>query len=292
MPGGTSAFPPPADKDLPKLAIIAGGGELPAVVIQACREEGRPFFVLALEGQADPERVADAPHFWCRIGAAAEGERILRENGAKEVVFVGKVRRPSLKEMRPDWRALKVMVKATVRALGDDGLLRAVIREFEESGAVVRAPQEIVRGLLAVEGAYGRIKPDRQARIDMARGYTAAKAIGALDVGQAVVVQQGIVIGVEAIEGTDELIARSGALQRDGAKGVLVKVPKPRQERRIDLPAIGAETVESVARAGLRGIAVEAGGALVIDRAKVAARADALGVFVFGMPAGGSPGTA
>jgi UDP-2,3-diacylglucosamine hydrolase len=255
-------------------------------VIQACRASGQPFFVLALEGQAEARYIGDAPHFWCRLGAAAQGEKILRDNGTEEVVFVGKVRRPSLKELRPDWRALKVMVKATVRALGDDGLLRAVVREFEASGAKVRAPHELLTSLLAVEGAYGRVKPDRQARIDIARGATVARAMGGLDIGQAVVVQQGIVLGVEAIEGTDALIARAGPLQREGPRGVLVKVPKPGQERRIDLPAIGAETVEKIAKAGLGGIAIEAGGALVIDRAQVAARADALGVFVFGVAAG------
>ena len=203
-------------------------------------------------------------------------------------MFVGKVRRPSLKELRPDWKALKVMVKATARALGDDGLLRAIVREFEAGGAKVRAPHEILTSLLAVEGVYGRIKPDRQARIDIARGVAAAKAIGGLAIGQAAVVQQGVVLGLEAIEGTDALIARAGALQRQGPKGVLVKVPKPGQERRIDLPAIGADTVEKIAKAGLGGIAVEAGGALVIDRAKVAACADALGVFVVGIAAGES----
>lgn len=244
--------------------------------------------MLALEGQADPKQIEGLPHFWCRLGAAAAGEKILRDNGTEEVVFVGKVRRPSLKELRPDWRALKVMVKATARALGDDGLLRAIVREFEQSGAKVRAPHEVVANLLATEGVYGRIKPDRQARIDIARGIEAAKAIGALDVGQGTVVQQGVVLGLEAIEGTDALIARAGALQREGPRGVLVKVPKPRQERRIDLPAVGADTVEKVAAAGLGGIAVEAGGALVIDRAKVAARADALGIFVVGV----APGTA
>jgi DUF1009 family protein len=151
----------------------------------------------------------------------------------------------------------------------------------------VVAPHELVQGLLAAEGRYGRIGPDRQARIDIARGFAAAKAIGALDIGQAVVVQQGLVLGVEAIEGTDALIARVRTLRREGAGGVLVKVPKPRQERRIDLPAIGVETLEAAAAAGLRGIAVEAGGALIIDRAKVAARADALGLFVVAMaPAG------
>lgn len=253
-------------------------------MIQACREAGRPFFVVALEGQADPAGLDGVPHAWCRLGAAAKGEKILREFDPQEVVFVGKVRRPSLKELRPDWRALKVIVKATVRALGDDGLLRAIIKEFEAEGVKVVGPHELVKGLLAVQGAYGRVKPDRQARIDIARGMEAARAIGALDVGQAAVVQQGIVLGLEAIEGTDALVARAGALQRKGPGGVLVKAPKPGQERRIDLPGVGVDTVEAVAEAGLRGIAVEAGGALIIDRAKVAARADALGVFVVGVP--------
>jgi DUF1009 family protein len=260
-------------------------------VIQACREAGRPFFVLALEGQADRATVDGVPHAWCRIGAAAQGAKHLREFGAEEVVFVGKVRRPSLAELRPDWRALKVIVKATARALGDDGLLRAVIKEFESEGVKVVGPHEVVQGLLAVEGVYGRIKPDRQARIDIARGLAAAKAIGALDIGQAAVVQQGIVLGVEAIEGTDALLARAGALQRKGAGGVLVKASKPNQERRIDLPGIGVETVAAAAKAGLRGIAVEAGGALVIERAKVVARADALGLFLVGVapPASSAP---
>lgn len=289
---GASASPPPASKPLPKLAIIAGGGKLPGLVIQACREAGRQFFVVALEGQADADMVAGAPHAWCRLGAAAKGEKILRDFGTEEVVFVGKVRRPSLKELRPDWRALKVIVKATARALGDDGLLRAIIREFEAAGVRVVAPHELVRGLLAVKGAYGRIKPDRQARIDIARGIAAAKAIGALDIGQAAIVQQGIVLGLEAIEGTDALLIRAGALRRKGPGGVLVKVAKPGQERRIDLPGVGVETVEAAAKAGLRGIAVEAGGALIVDRVKVAALADALGLFVFGVAAAGETAAA
>jgi hypothetical protein len=283
-----SVSPRPAGKPLNKLAVIAGGGALPGLVIQACREAGRPYFVVALEGQADPAGLDGVPHAWCRLGAAARGEKLLREFDPQEVVFVGKVRRPSLKELRPDWRALKVIVKATVRALGDDGLLRAIIKEFEAEGVKVVGPHEVVKGLLAIEGIYGRVKPDRQARIDIARGMAAAKAIGTLDVGQAAIVQQGIVLALEAIEGTDALVARAGALQRKGPGGVLVKAPKPGQERRIDLPGVGVDTVEAVARAGLRGIAVEAGGALIIDRAAVAARADALGVFVVGLAPSGA----
>ncbi len=153
----TSASPRPAATSLNKLAIIAGGGALPGLVIQACREAGRPFFVVAIEGQADPASLEGVPHAWCRMGAAAKGEKILREFDPQEVVFVGKVRRPSIKELRPDWRALKVIVKATRRAFGDDGLLRAIIKEFEAEGVKVVGPHELVKGLLAVHGVYGRI---------------------------------------------------------------------------------------------------------------------------------------
>lgn len=260
------------------------------MLIEACRQAGRPYFVLALEGQADPAVIGHAPHQWCRLGAAAKGEAILRSQDVTDVVFAGRVRRPSIRELRPDWRALKVLVKATARAFGDDGLLRAVIREFEASGARIVAPHEVMKELLAVEGAYGRIKPDRQARIDIDRAFVVGHRLGELDVGQAVVVQQGIVLGVEAIEGTDGLLTRVADLKRGGPGGVLVKVQKPGQERRIDLPAIGGDTVDKAAKAGLRGIAVEVGGALVIDRAKVAARADALGLFVVGVkPVGAAP---
>ena len=268
-----------------KLGILAGSGELPLFLVDACRASGRPVFVLGFQGAADPQRLGDAPHAIVRLGAAAEGLRILRENGVEELVMAGPVRRPSLASLMPDWRAAKFFARIGLRALGDDGLLSAIIKELELEGFRVVGIESILGGLLAPKGPLGRIEPDDQARADIARGLEVARALGALDVGQAAVVQQGIVLGVEAADGTDALIARAGSLRREGLGGVLVKIAKPGQERRADLPTIGVRTVEAAAKAGLRGIAVEAGAALVVDRAAVAAAADGAALFVLGVEA-------
>ena len=266
-----------------KLGIIAGQGELPARIIEACRETGRDFFVVAIEGQADPEAVAGTPHIWSRLGAADTAFAKLREVAAEEVVLAGAVRRPSLGALRPDLRTARFLARLARSALGDDGLLSAVVREFEEAGFRVVGADEILGSMLAMPRLYGKVAPDAQARSDIETGVRVARALGALDIGQAVVVQQGVVLGVEAIEGTDALIARCGALRREGPGGVLVKIKKPGQERRVDLPAVGARTVAAAAAAGLRGIAVEAGGSLILDAAAVAAVADETGLFVLGL---------
>lgn len=266
-----------------KLGIIAGGGEFPGLVIAACRAQGRPFHVLALEGHADPNIIADAPADWIRLGQAGRGVEILRAAGVADLLMIGPVRRPSLMSLAPDFWAARFVAKVGLKALGDDGLLRALAGALEDEGFHVVGVDEVLSDCLAVAGPYGRLEPDGQARVDIERGLAVAKALGGLDVGQAVVVQQGLVLGVEAIEGTDRLIARCGDLRRDGPGGVLVKVRKPGQDRRLDLPTVGVATVRAAAAAGLRGIAVEAGGALVLGQGAVAAEADMLGLFVVGI---------
>lgn len=267
-----------------KLGILAGSGELPLRLVEACRAAGRPFFVLAFEGQADPAVAVGAPHAWVRIGAAGEGLRILRQNGVAELVMAGGVKRPSVLQLRPDWRTAKFFARIGYRALGDDSLMKAVIRELEEvEGFRVVGLDSILSGSLAPQGALGRHAPDEQARHDIAQGFRVVRALGALDIGQAVVVQQGLVLGVEAIEGTDALIERCGALRREGPGGVLVKGTKPGQERRVDLPTIGPRTLAGAARAGLRGIAVEAGSTILVDRADLVAAADRAGLFIVGV---------
>jgi UDP-2,3-diacylglucosamine hydrolase len=266
-----------------KLGIFAGGGELPLRIIEACRAAERGVFVLAFEGAADPAVVSGVPHAWVRLGAAGEALRLLREQRVEEIVFAGGVKRPSLLSLRPDWRAAKFFARVGYRALGDDGLLTAVIREFEGEGFRVVGADTILGSALAPTGRLGRHAPDAQAEDDIALGFRIVRALGALDIGQAAVVQQGLVLGVEAIEGTDALIARCADLRREGPGGVLVKAPKPGQERRADLPTIGRRTVDGAAAAGLRGIAVEAGASLIIDRAAVVAAADRSGLFVVGV---------
>jgi UDP-2,3-diacylglucosamine hydrolase len=268
---------------LPKLGIIAGGGDLPVRLLEACRSAGREVFVLGLEGHADRDLIGPHVQFWSRLGAGGAMLDALREAGVQEIVLAGRVRRPSLAELKPDWRAAKLFARIGARALGDDGLLRAVSVELESEGFRVVASQDVFQGLLTPAGALGAVTPDDQAQADIARGVAVIRALGPLDVGQAVVVQQGLVLGVEAIEGTDALIDRCAGLRRDGAGGVLVKMSKPQQDNRFDLPAIGTVTVERCAAAGLRGIAVEAGGSITLDRDAVAALADRLGVFVIGL---------
>ncbi len=263
-----------------KLGIVAGGGEFPGLVIAACRAEGRPFHVLALTGHADPAVIGDAPTDWIRLGAAGTGFTLLKQAGVNEVVMIGPVRRPTLRELAPDLRTTRFFAKVGLKALGDDGLLRAVAREIESEGFHLVGVDEVLADCLAPTGVFGAIAPDDQAQADIRRGYQVALGLGRLDVGQSVVVQQGIVLGVEAIEGTDRLIRRCADLRRDGPGGVLIKVRKPGQDRRLDLPTIGVTTLHEAAAAGLRGIAVDAGGTLVLGRAAVIAEADRLGLFV------------
>jgi DUF1009 family protein len=269
-----------------RLGILAGAGELPRRIIEACRAADRDFFVLAFKGEADPAILADVPHATVRLGAAGEGFRLLREAGVDELVFAGGLKRPTVTSLRPDWRAAKFFARIGYRALGDDGLLSAVIAELEGEGFKVVGADTILRDDLAPHGPFGRIAPDAQAQADIAHGVTIARALGALDIGQAVVVQQGIVLGVEAIEGTDALLARCRELRREGPGGVLVKIAKPQQERRADLPTIGLRTVTAAQEAGLRGIAVEAGATIVLDRRAIAAAADAADLFVIGIEPG------
>jgi UDP-2,3-diacylglucosamine hydrolase len=266
-----------------KLGILAGAGELPLRLVEACRAVDRPVFVLAFEGAADPAVTAAAPHAWVRLGAAGDGLRLLHENGVEELVLAGGVARPSLVSLRPDWRTAKFFARIGYRALGDDGLLKAVIHELEAEGFRVVGADSILPSAVMPAGPLGRLLPDAQAEADIALGLRIVRALGALDIGQAAVIQQGLVLGVEAIEGTDALIARAAGLRREGPGGVLVKAAKPGQERRADLPTIGLRTVEGAAKAGLRGIALEAGASLVIDPAALAAAADHADLFVIGV---------
>ena len=270
----------------PKLGIVAGRGELPAHLLQACRATGREVFVLAIRHETDEALVEGVSHEWVGLGAIGKGMELLHEAGVEELVLAGPVTLPPISSLRPDARAVKFLAKAGKAALGDDGLLSAVIKEFETEGFRVVGADDILADILATPGPFGAIAPDEAALSDIARGVVVARALGALDVGQAVVVRHGIVLGVEAAEGTDALLRRCQALGQDGPGGVLVKVKKPMQERRVDLPAIGPRTVPAVADAGLRGIAIEAGGALVIDRKAVIEAADAAGLFVVGIEGG------
>jgi len=269
-----------------RLGIIAGGGELPAKVAAAARAAGRAVFIVGLEGFADPSILAPWPHEMRRLGAAARIIAALRENGCQDLVMIGPVRRPSLLDLRPDAEGAKLLARVGRAAFaGDDGLLAAVIRILTEEGFRVVGAHEIIREAVAPAGVLTRTRPDAQAMADIRRGVQVARLLGSADVGQGCVVQQGLVLAVEAIEGTDAMLARAGALRRDGIGGVLVKLVKPGQDKRADLPTIGSDTVRNAAAAGLRGLAFEARATILAEREACLAAADAAGMFLLGLDA-------
>ena len=265
------------------LGIIAGGGAMPLRVAAAARAAGREVFLVGLEGFAEPRGLAPWPHAMARIGAAGRILDLLRAQGVRDVVLIGTVKRPGFFDLRPDAEGAKLLARVGRAAFaGDDGLLRAVVRVLGEMGFTVLGAHEVLREALAPLGLLTRAAPDAQAMSDIARGVAVARRLGEADVGQGCVVQQGLVLAVEAIEGTDAMLARCGPLRREGPGGVLVKIAKPGQERRADLPTLGAQTVRGAIAAGLRGVAFEAGGALLAERAEAVALADAAGVFLLG----------
>lgn len=265
-----------------KLGIIAGGGILPLTLIQACKRDGKDFFLLAIEGQTDEAIVKNIPHQWVKLGATNKAIAILKAQNVDTVVMAGSVRRPVLSEIKPDWRTVQLFIRLGKKALGDDAMLRAVAEEFEKDGFKIIGVQDIEPQLITPEGVLGKKQPRPEHSIDIAYGVKAVKTLGILDIGQSAVVQQGIVLGVEAVEGTDALLARCQTLRRKGRGGVLVKGCKPQQDKRMDLPTIGMRTIRNAYLAGLEGIAIEADASLILNREEVIAAADKLGIFIMG----------
>ena len=271
-----------------KLGLIAGGGELPVRLVRQCQAVGRPVFVLRLKGMADAALTefdgADAG-----IAELGKGIAALKRANCEAVCFAGIVKRPDFSALKPDLRGLKALPGVIAAARhGDDALLRFLVGEFESEGFAVEGAHEVAAGLTLPLGPLGRLSPGPEHITDLHKAFHVAGEIGRLDVGQGAVVCQGLVLAVEAQEGTDAMLERCAGLPqalRGGAedrKGVLAKRPKPIQEHRVDLPDIGVATVLGAARAGLAGIAGEAGKVLIMDHDAVAKAADECGLFVYG----------
>jgi len=271
-----------------KLGIIAGGGELPVVLAEHMAATQRPYFVARVAQMADPalEKHPGAVHGLGAMGARMDA---MREAGCDAVVLLGQVARPDLKTLQLDDVAM-TMLPAILAAMphGDDALLRAVLSEHEKAGFRVVGAEQAMSDLLAQPGAWGAVTPNTSQLADITKAAKVASASGAFDIGQGVVVCDGLVLAVEAQEGTDAMLRRVGELPTtirgtpQARRGVLLKRPKPIQERRIDLPTIGVRTIEGAANAGLAGVAVEAQGALAVRRADIIAAANRAGIFVYG----------
>lgn len=267
------------------LGIIAGGGELPLAIAESARSAGRDVFVLALSGAEDA--LSEFPRENSGIGELGKSLSLLKQHGCEEVTFAGRVARPEWSELKLDARGALALPKVAAAALrGDDALMRAMLAIFEKEGFRVIGTAEAAPNLIADAGIYGKYKPDAQALADIAKAREVVRALGQLDIGQAAAVADGLVLAVEAAEGTDAMLERLTNLPNNlrgtsrKRRGVLVKAPKPAQERRVDLPVIGLRTIELASAGGLAGVAVEAGAALLMRKAKLVEEADRAGLFV------------
>jgi hypothetical protein len=275
------------------LALICGGGAMPLAVAQSVAGRGRGVVLFALRGAADQAGFERFPHHWVYIGQIGKFMRLARAAQCRDVVFIGSLVRPSLWQVHLDLKGLQVLprVIAAYRG-GDDHLLSGMGKIFEEDGFRLLGAHEVAPEILVPEGALGHAQPSPQDREDIAIGFDCVRAIGAFDVGQAVVVSGKHVLAVEAAEGTDQMLARiadmraSGRLRSAVGRGVLVKAAKPNQDRRFDLPSIGPKTVDGVVRAGLGGIAVVAGETIIAEPGEVITQADRANIFVVGASSG------
>ncbi|MFN3744953.1 MAG: LpxI family protein [Hyphomicrobiaceae bacterium] len=274
------------------LGILACAGSLPIEIAEAARDAGRRVHIVGIEGFAEPE-IAAYSHKVVNIGQVGGMLSSLRQAGCRELVIAGALRRPNLLKVRIDhgfFRAIGTALSLTRG--GDDSVLRRVVRFFEREGFEVVGVDRIAPHLLAPVGPLGRIQPSPASARAISRAAALLRALGSFDVGQGAVATEARIIAVEGVRGTDEMLTQIEAAGRgEGGTGlalaaagaVLVKMPKPGQEMRVDLPAIGPRTVERAHACGLAGIVVAAGRALVLERARMIAMADALGLFVVGI---------
>jgi UDP-2,3-diacylglucosamine hydrolase len=274
------------------IGLVAGGGTMPFAVADSLVARGISPVLFALRGACDPAGVQRFRHHWISVGQLGRAMRLFRSENCRDLVFIGTLVRPALSEIRLDWGTLRVLgrVLAAFRG-GDDHLLSGIGVVLEQDGFRMVGIKDVAPDLLMPDGCLTRITPDRNASADIALGRDVLSALSPYDIGQAVVVIDGHVIGVEDIEGTDGLLARVARLRSEGRiraearRGVLVKAPKQGQDLRFDLPTVGVRTVEGASGAGLAGIAIAAGNAIVAEPQAMIEAADAAGVFVIGLSA-------
>lgn len=265
-----------------KIALIAGTGMLPILIRDHLVRTGQAFCILALEENVSSALYTGHPHHKVRMGAVGDILKHLRQESITHLVFAGNVVRPSMKALRPDKTALAWLAKIGFKAFGDDGILSGITQLLEKEGITVVGAHQLLGALKMPEGVLTKYVPTDEEEQDIQKGKAVAEALGALDVGQGVVVQQGLVLAVEAIEGTAAMLARVGGLSREKASGVLIKMCKPQQEERVDLPTIGPDTVDQVIKAGLKGIALSAGRGLLLQQEETVKKANAANIFIVG----------
>jgi hypothetical protein len=267
-----------------RIGIIAGGGQFPYLFAEAAKKAGREVVIIGHKGESHPDLEAIADRFcWVKLGQLGKIIKFFHSEQVEETVFLGTITKTRIfRDVLPDLKGISLWNKIDVRQ--DDSILRAFAGELEKEGIKVLDSTLYLQHLLFPAGILTRRKPTAGQRRDIDFGFQMARAIGKLDIGQCVVVRDMAVVAVEAIEGTDAAIKRGGALARENA--VVVKVKKPDQDFRFDLPAIGPTTIESMQEVKAAVLAVEAGQALLFDRETVISQAEKAGIVVVGVEEG------
>lgn len=276
--------------DIEVLSIIAGEGDLPLEIATACEEANIPICIIGLKGYAEADRFSAYNTTMIGLGELGKASKAMKRAGTSHVVMAGGIDRPDMRNLKLDFEAMRMMPKLLKAAGKGDSALLDFVRDFVTSkGWQIISPAKLMGSLNVSAGEAGACEPDEQDWIDIKKGVAIARDLGKHDVAQGAVLANGFVLALEAAEGTDQMLRRVADLPaglrgtEDDRAGVLVKVTKPIQDRNLDLPTIGPRTVELAAAAGLRGIAVEAEGSLIVDREATIAKADELGLFIEGV---------
>ena len=231
---------------IPKLAIIAGNGSIPFYLVEECKKIGRDYCLIVIEGHAKELLEKHKPDFRVSLSKMGSAVKFVKKLGITDILMVGGVNRPSLKNIIPDLWTAKFIARISTGVSGDNSILSSLTKALEKEGFNVIAPEDIIPKLLVPKGLLGKHKPDENNKKDIINGFKIAKILGANDIGQSLVIESGLVLAVEAAEGTDMMIKRSSVLKKEKHGGVLIKVIKPQQDKRIDRPVIGINTLKAV----------------------------------------------
>lgn len=259
------------------IGIIAGGGQFPFMVADAIRKQGYRVVAVAHQDETDPELANRVDEIvWIRLGQLGQLIKALKKNGAQKALMAGTIAKRLMFKMRPDLKGLTLMSKIAI--FHDDGILRSLARELEKEGITIVSATSFIPELLTPAGCLTKRRPTKKEKEDIAFGWRIAKELGKLDIGQCVVVRRKTVLAVEALEGTDETILRGGKLARE--KAVVIKVAKPNQDLRFDVPSVGLKTVSTMSTVKASVLALEAGKTLMFDKSNMIRLANNSGISI------------